>query len=318
MKRELLILVDVTPGQQKVFEDAGYTMTMALTPDALEAALAQSPERWQAVLTHGTRGMTLAEMKRLPNLKLVCAQGAGYDQIDLDAARQVGALVTHSPGANASSVADHAMALLCATVRGVPQGDRAIRKGIWSEARTLRPTLSGHRLGVMGMGFIGQEIARRGALGFGMEVAYYSRRPRPDVSYLFKDTPEALAEWADFIVVATPGGAQTNKLVNASVLQALGPQGFLVNIARGSVVDTAALVDALRAGKIGGAALDVFDNEPGVPAELLDIENLVMTPHTAGLSPEAVENTVRRVVVNLNAFFDGSVPPNVVAEMAAA
>ena len=166
--------------------------------------------------------------------------------------------------------------------------------------------LSKKKLGILGLGNIGQQIARRGVGGFEMSVGYHSRHPRHDSPFTYFDTPVALASWADFLIVATPGGAGTFHLVDATVLKALGPDGFLVNIARGSVVDTAALISALTNREIAGAALDVVEGEPDVPVEFANLNNLILTPHIAGRSPEAVTATLQLVIENLTAYFSGS------------
>jgi lactate dehydrogenase-like 2-hydroxyacid dehydrogenase len=165
--------------------------------------------------------------------------------------------------------------------------------------------ISGKKLGILGLGTIGAQIAQRGAGGFGMAIAYHSRTPRDGSPYLYLPSPAALAEWSDFMVIATPGGAATKHLVNAAVIDALGPDGFLINIARGSVVDTTALIEALKDRRLGGAALDVIDGEPDVPSELIALDNVILTPHIAGRSPEAVQATVTLALENLHAHFAG-------------
>lgn len=166
-------------------------------------------------------------------------------------------------------------------------------------------SVSGKRLGILGLGAVGQAIAKRANLGFDMRIGYHSRTPRQDMPYSWYDSPLHLAEAVDILVVATPGGASTRHLIDAQVLDALGAEGYLVNIARASVVDTQALVAALQQGRIAGAALDVFDDEPAVPEALKALANTVLTPHVAGQSPEAARDTVTLVLRNLQAFFAG-------------
>jgi len=255
------------------------------------------------VLTRGATGFHADEMAALPKLELICSLGVGFENIDVAAARARGLRVTHGPGANATSVADHAMALLLGTARHLPQADAWVRQGHWNGF--MGSQVSGKRLGILGLGTIGLEIARRGALGFGMTVGYYNRRPRPQSGYTYYDSPLALAAESDFLVVATPGGADTRHLVNAAVLDALGPQGYLVNIARGSVVDTDALIAALAERRIAGAGLDVVEGEPVVPPALFTLDNVVLTPHSAGRSPEAVSATVALFLENATAHFGG-------------
>jgi lactate dehydrogenase-like 2-hydroxyacid dehydrogenase len=199
--------------------------------------------------------------------------------------------------------------LLMAATRHLRQADRHVHGGGWQDQwRVDTQTISGKRLGVLGMGTIGSKIAYRGARGFGMEVGYHNRKAVSGSSYRYFDSLVELATWADFLVCAAPGGAGTRHLVNADVIAALGPKGYLVNVGRGTVVDTAALIDALRSKRIAGAGLDVLEGEPSVPAilpELLQFENVVITPHCAGRSPEARTAATAQILANLNAYFSG-------------
>ena len=178
---------------------------------------------------------------------------------------------------------------------------------MWRTALPLPPNVSHKRMGIIGLGTIGQKIAQR-ALGFDVEVGYHNRMARTDVPYRYFAEVTALAAWADFLVVATPGGAGTRHLVSAQVLDALGPHGYVVNIARGSVVDTQALARALQSGRVAGAGLDVYESEPAPPAELLVLNNVVLTPHVAGWSPQAVQASVDRFVENARRHFAGEAP----------
>jgi lactate dehydrogenase-like 2-hydroxyacid dehydrogenase len=253
-------------------------------------------------------------MEMLPNLEIVCAVGAGYEAVDLVTARSRGIAVANCPGTNASAVADSAMMLLMASTRHLLQADRFVRAGGWQEQwRVDTPTLSGKRLGILGLGTIGGQIAHRAARGFDMEVGYHNRTAVTGSSYRYFASLIELATWADFLVVAAPGGAGTRHLVNAGVLAALGPKGYLVNIGRGTVVDTAALIDALQAKRIAGAGLDVVEGEPSVPPrlpELLQFENVVITPHCAGRAPEARDAATAVILANLNAHFAGKPLPH--------
>ena len=279
---------------------------LVYAPDAAlrAAAIAEQGSRIAAVLTIGSIGLTAAEIDAMPGLSLVCALGAGYENIAVAHAKARGIVVANGAGTNDDCVADHAMALLLAAVRAVPQFDRACRAGVWRDALPTRPNVSGKRLGLLGYGAIGRKIARR-AGAFDMPIGYCTRTRHADVEHRWFDTPAALAAWCDFLVVATPGGAATRHLVDAGVLAALGPQGVLVNISRGSVVDTAALAAALRDGRVKGAALDVYESEPHPPAELLAFDEVVLTPHVAGTSPEAVQATVDRFIENSTRHFAG-------------
>ncbi|MNP04375.1 Glycerate dehydrogenase [compost metagenome] len=241
------------------------------------------------MLTRGPLGLTADEIAVLPNLKIICVIGAGYEQVDLAAAAARGITVTNGAGANATAVADHAMAMLLALLRDIPRADASTRRGEWN--RVISPSVSGKRMGIIGLGAVGLAIAKRAAQGFDMSVSYHSRNPRDGVPYTYCGSPLQLAEAVDILVVATPGGAGTQHLVDAQVLDALGGEGYLVNIARASVVDT--------------EALDVFDDEPKVPDAFKALGNTVLTPHVAGQSPQAAQDTVALVLRNLQAYFAG-------------
>lgn len=258
----------------------------------------------RVVLTNGTNGITAGEIDAMPRLQIVCTVGVGYENVALAHATARGIRVCNAANTNDDCVADHAMALLLGAVRRIPTLNRFVREGIWRDDIPRPPHVSGRRLGILGLGAIGRQIARRAA-GFDMPVGYYGRRRHDDVSHMFFDTPTALAEWADFIVVATPGGKETFHLVNAEVLTALGPAGVVVNISRGSTVDTQAVADALREGRIFAAALDVYEGEPTPPAPLLEFENALLTPHVGGISPQAIHTSVQRFIDNATRFFAG-------------
>ena len=278
-------------------------------PDAAQAtaAIATHGARIAAVLTIGSTGLSAAQIDALPQLSLICALGAGYENIAVAHAKARGIVVANGAGTNDDCVADHAWGLLIAAVRGIPKLDSLTRRGVWRTALPLPPNVSHKRLGIIGLGTIGKKIAQR-ALGFEMEVAYHNRTARPDVPHRYFAEVTALAQWADFLVVATPGGAGTRHLVNAQVLDALGPNGYVVNIARGSVIDTQALAQALQSGRIAGAGLDVYESEPAPPAELLALDTVVLTPHVAGWSPEAVQASVDRFLENARRHFAGQAP----------
>jgi lactate dehydrogenase-like 2-hydroxyacid dehydrogenase len=303
MTQTVLVLVETVDDYLPLLERQGFRLIRAQTPALRADAIARQGGEIDAVLTRGPLGLTADEIAALPALKIICVIGAGYEQVDLAAAAARGITVTNGAGANATAVADHAMALLLAVVRDIPRADASTRRGEWN--RVISPSVSGKRLGILGLGAVGLAIARRASLGFDMQVSYHNRRPRSDVSYTYCDSPLALAQASDFLIVATPGGANTRQLIDKPVLEALGPDGFLVNIARASVVSTADMVEALRNGAIAGAGLDVFDDEPAVPDALKALGNVVLTPHVAGQSPDAARDTVELVLKNLQAFFAG-------------
>lgn len=309
MSISVLLHVDVPTPFRPAFARAGFRLCPALRENEhspiLPAGAGADPGAIEAVLTIGSIGLSAADMAALPNLRLICCQGVGFEKIDLDAARARGIMVTNGAGTNDTAVADHALALLAAIVRNIPDLDRAVHRGEWQQARRTRPQLTGRRLGIVGLGNIGLKIAQRCSRGFEMQVAYHSRTPRADSDYRYCDSLKALARWADFLVVCTPGGAGTRHLINAQALAALGADGFLVNVSRGSVVDTGALIDCLRRRAIAGAALDVLAGEPTVPDALLALDNIILTPHVAARSPEALEAMFERVLENFTRFFAG-------------
>lgn len=306
MQPALLVLNFNAEGHLRQMAQAFPSFDLLYAPDAsqCEAALAEHGARIQAVLTIGSIGLPAAQMQRMPALRLVCALGAGYENIDVAHAQAHGIAVGNGAGTNDDCVADHAMGLLIASVRGLVRLDRATRDGVWRTAMPLPPNVSHKRLGILGMGAIGAKIAQR-ALGFEMEIGYHNRSQRSELPHRYFGDLLSLAQWADVLLVATPGGPGTRHLVNAQVLDALGPQGHLVNIARGSVVDTAALAAAVREGRLAGAGLDVYESEPAPPAELLDLDAVVLTPHVGGWSPEAVQASVDRFIANMRCHLEG-------------
>lgn len=303
MKPVLLALMFLS---EEHIAQMAQTFEVIYAPDAPQAAaaIAQHGSRVRVVLTIGAVGLSPTQIDALPALTLICALGAGYENIDVAHAQAHGIAVGNGAGTNDDCVADHAMGLLIASVRGLVRLDRATRDGVWRTAMPLPPNVSHKRLGILGMGAIGAKIAQR-ALGFEMEIGYHNRSPRSGLPHRYFGDLLSLALWADVLVVATPGGPGTRHLVNAQVLDALGPQGHLVNIARGSVVDTAALAAALREGRLAGAGLDVYESEPAPPAELLDLDAVVLTPHVGGWSPEAVQASVDRFIANMRCHLEG-------------
>lgn len=303
MKPNLLILSPFSDDHLAQMRQA-YTVSYAPSPAQRSEEIAMNGAQIQAVLTIGSIGLTAQEIAAMPQLGLICALGAGYEEIDVAAARQRGIVVSNGAGTNDACVADHAMGLLLAAVRGIPQLGVALHQGIWRTALPLPASVSFKRLGILGLGTIGKQIAKR-ALGFDMEIGYHSRSPRTEVPFTYFDSLLGLAQWADFLVVATPGGPATRHLINGPMLDALGPNGVLVNIARGSVVDTEALSQALRQGRIAAAGLDVYESEPQPPQQLMHLHNVVLTPHVAGWSPEAVDATVNLFLENARRHFSG-------------
>ena len=303
MKHVLLVLIALSEELLAPLRER-FELHHAPTDALRTAAIAAHGSRIEVVLTNGSTGLRPDEIDAMPRLGLACAWGAGYENLALDHARARGVALANGAGTNDDCVADHALALLLASVRAIRTLDDACRRGVWRDALPMQPQLSRKRLGILGLGGIGRKIAQRGA-GFDMEIGYHNRSPRPDVPYRHFEQLHDLARWCDVLVVATPGGASTKHLVDATVLKALGPQGHLVNIARGSVVDTAALADALRAGELAGAGLDVYESEPQPPAALMAFPNVVLTPHIAGWSPESMQASLQCFIDNASLHFAG-------------
>ena len=269
-----------------------------------KAAIEEHGDKIEAVLTLGNIGLTSLEIAAMPNLSFIGSQGVGYERIDVAAAKSRGITVCNGAGTNAASVADHAMALLLATIRRVPEIDAATRAGVWRTELPMLPAISGKRFGIVGLGAIGQKPARRAA-GFEMEVAYHSRRQVPHAGYFYFDSLQELAVWCDILALCLPGGPDSHHLVGDTILNALGPSGYLVNIARGSIVDTPALARALRSGAIAGAAIDVYESELVAPSELIDLPNVVLSPHLAARSPNAMNAMIDLFMENIRRHFAG-------------
>jgi lactate dehydrogenase-like 2-hydroxyacid dehydrogenase len=302
-KIPLLVLNSLSSAHQAQIAEV-YDMTYAFDAAARAAAIAEHGKKFRAVLTIGVIGITSEEIAAMPALELICCMGAGYEGVPLDVTRARGIATANGAGTNDDCVADHAFGLLISIVRGFRQLDRLCREGVWREAIPQPPNVSGKKLGILGLGTIGQKIAKRAA-AFDMEVGYHNRKPREGATQRYFDDLKSLATWADFLVLAAPGGPATKHLVNAEVLDALGPQGFLVSIGRGSVVDTEALAAALRENRIGGAGLDVYESEPKRPEPLVGLDNVLLTPHMAGWSPEATQKSVDHFLANAEGHFAG-------------
>lgn len=251
-----------------------------------------------------------------PRCKILANFGVGLNHIDVEAARAHGVKVTNTPGAVTDATADTAMTLILMSARRAAEGERLVRSGAWEgwhPTQMLGLHVTGKTVGIVGMGRIGQAIARRCHFGFGMEVLFYNRSSKStEFPARQVDSLTDLAEQVDFLVVATPGGAETHHLIGADVLAAMRPHAHLVNIARGDVVDEAALIAVLQAGRIGGAGLDVYEFEPQVPVALRKLDNVTLLPHLGTSTLEVREAMGRMVLDNLAAHFAGNPPPNLV------
>jgi lactate dehydrogenase-like 2-hydroxyacid dehydrogenase len=273
----------------------------AADPDAL---LAERGDDVRGLAVGGHRRIDATLFDRLPKLEIVANFGVGYDSVDVDAATERGLVVTNTPGVLDDEVADTALALLLMTVRELGRAERYLRAGRWATEGhypLTDLTVTGRTLGILGLGRIGEAIARR-AEPFGMTVSYHNRSEK-DVPYRYYPSLLEMAHDVDTLLVVVPGNAATRHLVDADVLKALGPDGVLVNIGRGTVVDEAALVDALKTRTIRAAGLDVFEDEPNVPQELIDLDNAVLLPHVGSASKPTRRAMGQLVVDNLTAWF---------------
>ena len=300
----VLITSKVTKSLHANIENNYKTYHLWEQPDQ-QAFLEQHGHEITAVATSAVYGASATLMSALPNLKIVVSYGVGYDALDINYAKQHGICVTNTPDVLNDCVADTALALLLDVARYISYSDRFIRSGQW-KSRSVR---LGHKIGnktcgIVGLGRIGKAIAKR-AEAFDMKIAYYGRNQQLDVNYDYYNDLQALAKVSDFLVLALPATNETNHIINEQVLAALGAKGFLINIARGSVVDEQALVKALQQGVIAGAGLDVFEHEPNTPKELWEMDNVVMTPHIGSSTYETREAMSDLVFANLTSFLEG-------------
>lgn len=267
-------------------------------------------------LVQGGGTVTPTELlDQLPGLEIISVFGVGYDGVPVEYCRQRGIRVGHTPDVLTDDVADVAVGLVLMTGRGFAKADRFVRAGAWERGGfELTTRLGGRKAGILGLGRIGKAIAERLA-AMGMRIAYTGRRPQPGVTWRYVADLESLAADSDFLIVACPGGAATRHLVNAGVLAALGAKGTIVNIARGSIIDEAALVRALESGTIKAAGLDVFENEPHVPRALLSMENVVLLPHVGSGTHETRKAMGDLCLANLDAHFAGRPLPALIPEL---
>lgn len=264
--------------------------------------LSEHGGEYQAVVSRAAVGVSESLINQLPKLKVISSFGVGYDKVAIDVAKGRGIQVGYTPDVLNDCVADTAFGLLIDVARQMSASDRYARAGNWlGNPYPMTTKVSGKKLGILGLGRIGQVIAKR-ASGFDMEIRYHNRNRNADLPYQFESSLIELAKWCDFLVVASAGGAETNNLVSESVLNALGPHGYLINIARGTVVDEIALIKALKEKKIAGAGLDVYKDEPRIPEELLSLDNAVLLPHVASATNETRQAMAELVFDNLVSY----------------
>ncbi len=312
---DLISFGPLPPAAEEALAQA-FTVHRAYAPADPDRVIAEVGARCRFAMAGGAAGpLDRARLSGLPALEIVANYGVGYDAIDTSACAERGIVVTNTPGVLDDEVADTTIGLLLATIRRIPQLDRFLRSGAWARQRAgWTATLVGKRVGLVGMGRIGRAIARR-LEGFALaEIAYHARSPAPGVPYRHQPDLLALAGEVDVLIVIVPGGAGTNGLITREVLHALGSEGCFVNVARGSVVDEPALLEALTTGKLGMAGLDVFWNEPEPNPAFFALDNVVVLPHVGSATHETRKRMGLLVVDNLIAWKDGDPPPTPVPE----
>jgi hydroxypyruvate reductase len=304
MKPEIILTTKIYARTQERLEKE-FTCHKLYEAGDRAAFLKELAPRVRGLATFGAGGADAALMDALPKLEIISNFGVGVDAIDLDAAKQRKIIVTNTPDVLNDCVADTAMALALNVLRRFPQAEAYLRAGKWAAqgAFPLTTALGGKTMGILGLGRIGEAIAQR-AQAFGMKIRYHNRRKK-DVAYPYDADAVALAKNSDVLMIVTPGGPETEKLVGAKVLDALGPHGYLVNIARGSVVDEPVLLKYLKDRKIAGAALDVFADEPNVPKEFFACDSAVLLPHVGSATVETRTAMGNLQVDNLLAHFAG-------------
>lgn len=310
MKPDILLVEPLMP----VIEDklAGTYSLHRLYDGEASASIEKMLPQIRAVVTGGGTGLSNEWIEKLPSLGIIAINGVGTDKVDLEFARRRGIHVTTTPGVLTEDVADMGIALLLAVLRRVPEGDRFVRDGVWSEKGfPLGHSPKGKRVGIVGLGQIGRAFGAR-AEAFGMKVGYWNRSKVTDSSWQASDSPIALARESDILVVCVAATSFTQNIINADVLEALGSEGILVNIARGNVVDEDALLTALNNGTIAAAGLDVFVNEPNIRSEFFTAPNTVLMPHQGSATCETRIAMGELVAANIRAYFGGLVPPTTV------
>lgn len=302
MKQKVIISGTLYPATNKAFEEGYRTY---LLKDIKKGKIpATDVEDCEVFVSNSLIGASKETLEQFPGLKLVANFGTGVDKIDLEYCAQKKIAVTHTPGVLTEDVADLTIGLIIATLRQIATADRFVRNGLWpKEQFPLAHSLRKKKVGIVGLGQIGREIARL-CEAFDTEIGYYGPNKK-EVAYRYFETPETLSQWSEVLVAACPGGAATNGIISKEVLANLGENGIFINIARGSVVDEEALVQALVQGRIGGAGLDVFANEPKVPQELFQLDNVVMQPHLGSATDYTRNKMGELCLANVEAYFAG-------------
>lgn len=304
MTQEIVIVGPMYPACQARLE-AEFTAHKLWEAADRDAFLRNVADRVRGIAVYALHGCQAALIEALPRVEIIACMGIGVDRIDLACARKRGIRVTNTPDVVTPDTADTAMALMLAVERRIPQGDRFVRSGEWVNGDfAFGRSIGKRRLGIIGLGRIGSAIAKR-AQAFDMEIAYHGPREKAGAPYRYVADLVELAEWAEILVAACPGGEATRNLVNGRVIAALGPEGSLINISRGSVIDEPALIAALQSGTLGAAGLDVFATEPRVPEALRAMDNVVLSPHIGTQTHDARRAMGDLTVDNLHAHFAG-------------
>lgn len=313
MTKKRVLQVGPSPTRVSRHLDNHYDVFRLWEHEDVMAALKAHGQDCIAAVTSAKHGFRNEWLDYLPQLKVVSSFGVGYDSIDATQLQQRGIQLGNTPDVLNDCVADTAMTLLLGAARGLVRADRFVREGQWPRAEfPLMRSITGKKAGILGLGNIGQAIAKR-LTGFDCEIRYHNRSEKKGVPYRYVSTLKALAQWSDFLFVMCVGGPATYHLINDEIITALGPDGLLINVSRGTVIDEEAMIKALQDGRLGGAALDVFEREPYVPEVLMEMDNVVLMPHLGSATVETRQRMAQRVIDNLDGFFrEGSVVSRVV------
>jgi lactate dehydrogenase-like 2-hydroxyacid dehydrogenase len=305
MKKPSVLMIGPYPEWEMPILEASYEVHKLWLVDDKDTYIKRHAEEIRAIATRGDLGASAELIAVLPNLEMIGCFGVGTDAIDLAVARKRGIMVTYTPDVLTGDVADLAIALCLAVTRKIPTSDVFVRDGSWKSATMpITPRFFGKRMGIVGLGRIGMAIATRAA-GFDMEISYHNRTQRADVPYRYCETVEALAAQCDYLVAAVSGGTASKAMISSAALIALGPEGYFVNIARGSVVDEAALLHSLENAVIKGAGLDVYLNEPKIDERFMKLKNVVLLPHIGSATLDTRKAMGQLVRDNLAAHFAG-------------
>jgi lactate dehydrogenase-like 2-hydroxyacid dehydrogenase len=303
-KPKALLVAGISAELKSMLAEVVELVPLNKQGDATQFLAGQGSD-FELVVTSAGKGCANALMEQLPNLKVIFNWGVGYDKVDVEFATSRNVQVTNTPDVLNECVADMAIGMLISQARCMGEAERFVRRGEWLTNPTppMGQKVSGKRLGIVGLGRIGLEAAKR-AEAFSMQIRYHNRHPREDVDYVYEASIVELAKWSDYLLLLCPSTPETYQMIDREVLQALGPQSALINIARGAVVDQKALVDLLLSGELGGAALDVFEREPEVPEALMDLPNVLLLPHVGSATFETRTAMAQLVVDNVKAYIE--------------